>query len=573
MNIAQTDNRILTRFAPWLLIVVTLLVLVPGNNTAPLIDRDEPRFAQATLEMIQRNEWVVPYFNDEYRFDKPVLIYWLMRPFYHLVGVNEFTARLPSVLSALLIALLLYHIGKKWFSKSTGIMAGIGFLTCIQVLIHGRSAVADMPMVLCILASQYALFELLYSRKDGYPWKWFYLFYIAQGIGFLAKGPIVTATPIITLVLHRILIWRKPAQWKYLWLGLPAGLAITLLIVALWGLPALYKTNGEFLSVGIYTHVWERGFDTFQGHGSFFLYYLVVALITIFPWIAFAGFGIRAVYKNWNEKNMFLLSWLVGTYVAFSFYMTKLPHYVLPAYPAFFLLLGQCSNFDFKNKWATTWFWFLISLISLIAVIPLILAFTITLPVALMGIKYLLIAAGLILLGLAITGILWKKGFILRSILALCIVSCGLFSLGKGLRMINPAVQSAEYLNSLPAQTVFAFDSRVAEPSFPFYTNQKNLEQNTPIRKWHRLSQPEQMQEFMSHPGPRALVVAEKEIRLEDYFDWIAAQHKGKDSELEVRDYTEHVQGHDLSAFHIERLSGINIARSSYVEFLILYKE
>ena len=67
------------RFAPLWLALAGLLLFLPGNNLAPLIDRDEPRFAQATREMIQRHEWVVPYFNDQYRFDKPILIYWMMR--------------------------------------------------------------------------------------------------------------------------------------------------------------------------------------------------------------------------------------------------------------------------------------------------------------------------------------------------------------------------------------------------------------------------------------------------------------------------------------------------------------
>ena len=130
----------LIRFAPLWLALAGLLLFLPGNNLAPLIDRDEPRFAQATREMIQRDEWVVPYFNDQYRFDKPVLIYWMMRPCYALFGANEFSARLPSVLSAILLGWLVFWMGRRWFTARAGFLAAFGLLTCLQLVMHARSA-------------------------------------------------------------------------------------------------------------------------------------------------------------------------------------------------------------------------------------------------------------------------------------------------------------------------------------------------------------------------------------------------------------------------------------------------
>jgi len=128
----------LQRFGPWLLVALTFLLLLPGNNVLPLIDTDEPRFAQATREMIERQDWVVPYFNGNYRFDKPILIYWLMRPCYALFGVNEFSARLPSVVTAALLVWLTCFIGTRWFNAVVGFTAGFSLLTCVQLLLHGR---------------------------------------------------------------------------------------------------------------------------------------------------------------------------------------------------------------------------------------------------------------------------------------------------------------------------------------------------------------------------------------------------------------------------------------------------
>src|SRR4028118_1852474 len=71
-----------------------------GTWSLPLIDRDEPRFAEASREMLERGDFVVPSFNNKYRFDKPPLTYWLQTTCYRIFGENEAPARLPSVLAA-----------------------------------------------------------------------------------------------------------------------------------------------------------------------------------------------------------------------------------------------------------------------------------------------------------------------------------------------------------------------------------------------------------------------------------------------------------------------------------------
>ncbi len=84
----------------WALTALGLGLLLAGNWTLPLIDRDEPRFAEASREMRQRGDYVLPRFNGDYRFDKPPLIYWCQAAAFAVMGENEFAARLPSALFA-----------------------------------------------------------------------------------------------------------------------------------------------------------------------------------------------------------------------------------------------------------------------------------------------------------------------------------------------------------------------------------------------------------------------------------------------------------------------------------------
>ena len=83
-----------------------------GTGTLPLIDRDEPRFAEASREMIERGDWIVPYFNDAPRLHKPPLFYWAQILSYQLLGEDELGARLPSVLAAILVSALVVNVLK-----------------------------------------------------------------------------------------------------------------------------------------------------------------------------------------------------------------------------------------------------------------------------------------------------------------------------------------------------------------------------------------------------------------------------------------------------------------------------
>src|SRR5215469_4706404 len=88
-------------------LVLSLVLLLAGNWILPLTDRDETRFAEASREMLQRGDYVVPWFNGHWRFDKPILIYWCQSASYRLFGVNDFAARFPSVLFTTATALIL----------------------------------------------------------------------------------------------------------------------------------------------------------------------------------------------------------------------------------------------------------------------------------------------------------------------------------------------------------------------------------------------------------------------------------------------------------------------------------
>ncbi|HTL73010.1 MAG TPA: glycosyltransferase family 39 protein, partial [bacterium] len=244
------------------IILLSLLLLLAGNWILPLTDRDEARFGEASREMLQRGDYVVPWFNDAWRFDKPVLIYWCQIASYRVLGVNDFAARLPSVLFTTATALLLVRWGRKIKDNKTGFLAGAMYVAGLHIAVIGRIATADMAMIFFVTLAAWSGWEL--TRPDQPRRKTFWwIFYIALSFGFLAKGP-VAWLPLGGMILGRALhknYFRLPLNETVV------GLSVTVALVALWGGPALAQTGGQFWSVGMGEHVFNRSVGVIDSHG------------------------------------------------------------------------------------------------------------------------------------------------------------------------------------------------------------------------------------------------------------------------------------------------------------------
>ena len=347
-----------------LLFVGSLLFHLAGTWTLPLIDRDEPRFAEASREMLERGDYVVPYFNNRYRFDKPPLTYWFQTVSYRLLGENDFAARFPSAIAASLTALLICAWGRRLGDERIGWWAAIMFTVCFQTLLHGKAAVADMWLVLFVTAAHWAGYELL---RDRLGWgehrtsniehptsngegaapaaRWWWIFYLSLAFAFLAKGP-VGWTPLLTIAATMLFIPTARLNRRFLFV---TGLLVTLSIVATWGIPALLRTNGEFFRIGIGRHVVSRSLGAMEGHGGKSLlsylvtlpFYFVTIFLTFFPW----AFSLpRLALRLWRKRDPldnYLLAGAAVIFIAFTLVKTKLPHYTLPAFPLLALLLAK----------------------------------------------------------------------------------------------------------------------------------------------------------------------------------------------------------------------------------------
>jgi 4-amino-4-deoxy-L-arabinose transferase-like glycosyltransferase len=345
-----------------------------GTWNLPLIDRDEPRFAEASREMIERADYVVPYFNNHLRLDKPPLAYWAQVASYRIFGESDFSARFPSVVAAALTALVISAWGSRIGAARVAWWAAIIFTLSLQTFLHAKAAVADMWLVLFMTIAHWAGCELMRRPtlnaqrptsnsgnvetpvlKCGPVWLW-WAFYVSLALGFLAKGPIAWA-PLLTI--GWVMCFAQGLQLSQRF-KFGRGLLLMLAIVALWGIPALIRTHGEFFAVGIGRHVIGRSFATMEGHGanSFGIYlvllpfYFVTIFFSFFPWSIKLPWLIRQLWRqkraatadpgySRNQLDNYLITGIAIIFVIFTLVATKLPHYTLPAFPLLALLLAR----------------------------------------------------------------------------------------------------------------------------------------------------------------------------------------------------------------------------------------
>jgi len=549
---AGRTELFLRKHAWWLLLLIAVMMLTPGITT-PLIDSDEPRFSGATLEMMERGEWIVPYFNGVYRFDKPPLTYWLQRISFALFGVNEFAARLHTLVTTIGVALLIFGFGRRLYSSTSGFVAGFAWLTCLQVQMHGRAAVADMPMVFCIVLAHRAVLELLVCNTPRRFGRWFWALYLSLGIGFLAKGPVTFVVPVMSLLLFRFVLWRKPLPWKCL--QLVAGLSCALAIIVLWGVPALMKTQGLFWKVGIGHHVIDRGRYSFWLETNPF-FYVAAAFLSLAPWIACAMHRALNLKRTWKRENAFLIAWLLGPYLIFSFYATQNPHYVMPAFPAFFLLLFQQPfNMATSARWEKAWFWAVLGLgltgvtvlgFSL-ALHPLAIEFD-TMRIAALWLLGFLFCQQLMPLGWRLARLSWLVPAVLLS--AVCMT--GFMAVFP---RVIPTLSLSATFQKMPGETEF-LGFGYSESTMVYYSH----------HVWRFEDDWSKLRACLEEPGPRCVVCLRREFK----FDPTVAQLiKGGADTAHIPCSTDNRAILDATmaeGYQRARFSGLSPDRASWVE-------
>ena len=327
------------------LFVLALTIFLPGFAALPPMDRDEPRFAQASKQMIETGDAVDIRFQDEARWKKPVGIYWLQAAAVQAgarVGVADagrqiWLYRAPSLAGALAAVLLTYWAALPFLSRRGAATAAALLAACVLAGVEARLAKTDAVLLATVVAAMGAMARAWFAhtnpRTVGSSGTLDALvFWVALGVGVLVKGPI---TPMIAAF---VAIWLTVRERDGRWLlalrpGL--GVAVLVLIVSPWLVAIYAKTGSAFFREALGNDMLGKVAGAQERHGAPPGTYLAVFWATFWPVAPFVALALPFAWRERRDDALaFLIAWVVPAWALFELVPTKLPHYVLPLYPA-----------------------------------------------------------------------------------------------------------------------------------------------------------------------------------------------------------------------------------------------
>lgn len=339
--IAAMDTRAACRMSNCIglaaLILLCVAVLFANLGAAALFEPDEGRNAEKAREILLLGDWVTPHENFLAVLDKPIPYYWLVAASYKVLGISEWTARLPSALAGAGCVVLVFLFARRFFGLWEALWSGLILVTSLEFFLLSRIVIFDMTLTFFITLSLFCFFAVL---REEDPWRRrsiLFFMYAALAAATLVKGPIGVVLPGIVVFAY-LLISRKLFMWRRL--DLPLGIVLFLAIVAPWYYQMEMRNPGYsryFLWEENFIRYLTPHFNRTQG----WYYFFIVIAGGFFPWTFYIPEVVKQAWRRREDEIILMLFlWAVLPFIFFSFSSAKLPHYILPVYPPLALLTG-----------------------------------------------------------------------------------------------------------------------------------------------------------------------------------------------------------------------------------------
>lgn len=339
--------RVFTILARQPLLVLTLLGLLlwlPGVLSLPALDRDESRFAQASHQMVESGDLIDIRLGHVPRYKKPVGIYWLQAASTAIAGLGNdgriWTYRLPSLLGAIAAAWLTAWCAAAFLEAEAALISGLLMLSSVLLTAEATIATTDAVLLACVLAVQGVLLRAYRAGADAdVPQPCTRLIFLgwgAVGLGALVKFPVVPGVALATVM--ALIAWDRRVKWLSA-IRPVRGFFLALLVVMPWMIAITIQSRGMFLEQSLGNDFATKMAGGQESHGAWPGYYLLLSAVTFFPAILLVLPGLVIGVARQSEPAVrFLLAWAGSWWLLVELVPTKLPHYVLHAYPALAIL-------------------------------------------------------------------------------------------------------------------------------------------------------------------------------------------------------------------------------------------
>ena len=349
---AWLDSR---RIHVFVLALAVAIGYVWGIGSLPLFDLDEGAFTGATWAMFDRGDFLVPYLNEQPRFAKPVLIYWLQAASVGIFGFTEWAFRLPSVLASALWVAMIYGFADRYLGARAAFFAALIPATALMTTVVGKAAISDAVLLLFLTGAVFATFNHWVTGER----RWIRWAYLAMALGFLTKGPVAVVIPAVTSFLFYLMTGKGRAWWRAVldW----QGLLLFLLVAVPWYVLVWLEHGQAFIDEFFLKNNVGRFGEAMEGHSGGLWYYPLVTLIALLPFTGAVLTSLRHFRSDWQQPlrapestatalRRFGWVWFLTALVLFSFSGTKLPHYLSYGLVGLMLVMGSHLP-QVKSRW------------------------------------------------------------------------------------------------------------------------------------------------------------------------------------------------------------------------------
>jgi 4-amino-4-deoxy-L-arabinose transferase-like glycosyltransferase len=456
------------------LVLLTAVVWLEPRGT-PLAEPDEARYAEIPREMLAAGDLVVPRLNGVPYLEKPPLLYWANAASLSLFGETPWAARLPTRLAGLATALLLVlGVGRIW-GEAAGLAAATAYLLSPAGFLFSRVNLTDGVLSFFFALTLFLGREALLSRSPARARGLAALTGLAAGFAFLSKGLVALALPGAILLLWCLATRRLQSLVT---LGLFPALPVFLAVALPWLLAAESRVPGflQFFFVHEHFQRFATGQARRPGPITYFVAVFVAGFLPALPFFARGLSGLGAI-RRWRDEHpdeLFFALWFAVVFVFFSISRSKLPPYLLPAFPAAAAIAGRGLTAA-KNR--TVFVWSAVLTAAFVAV-------TLSVPgvrraIGELGLAPIVLPAGLLLLAGALSAIPLARRGVAPATLALAAGWAAFFAgLALGWPRVPDATEEAELARAAGAATRSA---RAEVVGYKTYLNTFSWELKTPI--------------------------------------------------------------------------------------------
>jgi 4-amino-4-deoxy-L-arabinose transferase-like glycosyltransferase len=326
-----------------LVFVLSLALFLPGIFDMPPMDRDETRFAQATKQMLETQNFTDIRLGDQPRYQKPVGIYWLQAAVVSVAAyvtdtIKPYTEigyyRIPSVIGAIIAILATIAMARRLFGRESAVFAGLMAPIPLLVTIEAHLAKADSVLVACTALSLYVLACLWRLTNLGQPFKFktrhFLIFWLALSVGILVKGmnlAVIVPVIIALSIANKGIKWLAPLKAHY-------GICLVLVCVLPWFIMIQDISGGQFFTQSAGGDLLNKVLSGVQSHGAPPLTHLLAHFGVFWPLSLLSPFALIVMFKarKINDAYVFVLASIIPVWLIFELVPTKLPHYTYPLY-------------------------------------------------------------------------------------------------------------------------------------------------------------------------------------------------------------------------------------------------